>query len=121
MIAEENLKKVVILALNGEAAVFGHALVHALELKKHGWEVLLMIAGEATRYIALLRNETKPYADLWQRVKQEGLKLLVCRTCARRNTVEPAAIEQDIAIVSEAEGHGGIAFYLTEGWQVLVF
>lgn len=115
------MKKVVILAVNGEPAVFGHALVHVLELKRHGCEVLLMIAGEATRYVALLRNETKPYADLWQRVKQEGLKVLVCRTCARRNTVEPAAIEQDITIASEAEGHCGIAPFLAEGWQVLVF
>jgi intracellular sulfur oxidation DsrE/DsrF family protein len=114
-------KKIALFAFNSDPAVFAHVLANALDMKERGYDVRVVVEGDATKYISLLRNETKLYADLWHRALGSGLVVCACRTCVRRNTAEPAAIEQNIILCDEMEGHPSIAGYLEDGYEVIVF
>lgn len=115
------MKKTVLFALNSELVVFAHVMLNAMEMKTRGWQVAVVIDGDATKHIGLLRNETKPYADAWRKLRSSGVELCACKSCAARNTVEPACIEQNIKLCSDLTGHPGIAAYLEQGAEVLVF
>ena len=115
------MKKVVLFAFNGEAMCFAHVLLNALEMKSSGYDVKVVIEGEATKQVALLRNETKPFADLFRRVKSAGLIDCVCKACATKTGSANAAIQQELVLSGEMEGHPGIARYMEEGYEVLVF
>lgn len=117
------MKKVALFAKNSDPLVFAHAMLNALDFSEKGYAVTLIIEADATKQVSLLRNETKPFADLWRRVKGTSISICVCRACARRNTVEPACVEQNLELCGEPgmDGHAGIETYLAQGYQVLIF
>jgi len=92
-------KKIALFAFNSDPVVFAHCLLNALNIQARGWEVKVIIEADATRQVSLLRNETKPFAPIWQRAKNAKLIDCVCRACAQRNTIVPAVIEQGFEVM----------------------
>lgn len=115
------MKKVALFAFNGELTCFAHVLLNALDMKQRGYHVRIVIEGEAVRQVSLLRNLTKPFAQLYQMVREDGLIDCVCRACATKAGVQSAAIEQNLKLCDEMEGHPSIARYQEDGYEVLVF
>jgi hypothetical protein len=118
---DDRMKKVALFAFNGEATCFAHVLLNALDMQEKGFEVRVIIEAEATKQVSLLRNETKPYADLYKRVKDAGLIDCVCKACATKFGALNAAIQQGLGTCGEMSGHPSIARYKEEGYEVLVF
>lgn len=114
-------RKLVLFAFNSEPVVFAHTLLNALDMKGRGWEVKVVIEGDATKQVSLLRNETKPFARLWKQAVQAGVIAGVCRACAQKNSVVPAVIEQGISLLDDMDGHPSVARYIEEGFTVMVF
>lgn len=108
-------------AFNSDPGVFAHVLLNALDMKGRGGKVKVVIEGDATKQVALLRNETKPFAAVWQEAKKAGVIDGVCRACAQKNTVVPAVVEQGLRLLDEMNGHASIARYIADGFTVLVF
>ena len=115
------MKKVVLFAFNGDLGCFAHVLLNALDMKNRGCDVKVVIEGEATRQVAFLRNETKPFAPLYRRVLDAGLVDCICKACATRTGALNAAIQQGLRQCDELEGHPSIARYMEEGYEVMVF
>ena len=115
------MKKVALFAFNGELMCFAHVLLNALEMKNSGHDVKVIIEGEATKQVSLLRNETKPFAGLYGRVKAAGLIDCVCKACATKTGALNAAIQQGLSLCDEMEGHPSVARYMGDGYEVLVF
>ena len=115
------MKKIALFAFNGELSCFAHVLLNALEMKNSGHDVKVIIEGEATKQVAFLRNETKPFADLYRRALAAGLVDCVCKACAAKSGATNAAIQQGLPLCGEMEGHPSIARYLDDGHEVLVF
>jgi len=115
------VKKVALFAFKGEPMCFGHVLLNALDMKARGFEVKLIIEGEATKQVSLLRNETKPFAQEYRMVREDGLIEGVCRACATKTGAINAAIEQGLQPLGEMNGHPAIGGYLEQGFEVLVF
>ncbi|MGB9742271.1 MAG: cytoplasmic protein [candidate division WOR-3 bacterium] len=113
--------KLALFAFNSDPVVFAHCLLNGLEMQAKGWEVKMVIEGDATKQVSLLRNETKPFAGLWRRALTAKLIDCVCRACAQKNTVVPAVVEQGLQMCAELDGHPSIARYLEQGYQVVVF
>lgn len=113
--------RVAIFAFNSDPVVFAHCLLNGLDMQAKGWDVKLIIEGDATKQVSLLRNETKPFASLWRKAKNAGLIDCVCEACARKNTVIPAVMEQGLKLGNDMDGHPGIARYMEQGYQVLIF
>ncbi|MEO0080507.1 MAG: DsrE family protein [candidate division WOR-3 bacterium] len=115
------MRRFALFAFSSEPAVFAHVLLNALDLKERGNEVRVIVEADATKQVSLLRNETKPFANLWRRAKEAGLIDCVCQACAQKNTVVPAVKEQGLALCGEMNGHPSIGRYLEQGYEVMVF
>ena len=115
------MQKVVLFAFNGDPGCFAHVMLNAIDMKDRGFDVTVVIEGDATKLVSLLRNETKPYADLFRKFKNEGLVCCVCKACATKNSVIPAVIEQGFQVADELSGHPSIGRYIQDGYQVIVF
>jgi hypothetical protein len=113
------MKKVAVFAFSGDPASFAHAMLTAMDMKDRGYDVKAVIEGDATKLLSLLRNETKPYADVYRRFRDSGLIDCVCRACATKNGVVPVVIEQNLKFVDDMAGHPAIAAYMERGYEVL--
>ena len=63
------MKKVVLFAFNGEFMCFIHVLLNALEMKKKGYDVRIVIEGAATKLIPELATEGNPMYELYNNAK----------------------------------------------------
>ena len=113
------MKKVVVFAFSGDPACFAHAMLNAMDMKDRGYDVKVVIEGEATKLLSLLRNETKPYADVYRQFRDRGLIDRVCRACATKNGVVPVVIEQSLKFGDDMAGHPAMAAYIAQGYEVL--
>ena len=80
-------KKYAIFAFKGETMCFVHALLNALDMKKQGHDVKLIVEGTATRLIKELSDPKKPFANLYEKTKREGLIEGVCKACAAKTLI----------------------------------
>jgi predicted peroxiredoxin len=113
------VKKVALFAFSGEPASFAHAMLTAMDMKDRGYDVKVVIEGDATKLLSLLRNETKPFADVYRRFRDSGLIDCVCRACATKNSVVPVVIEQNLKLADEMSGHPGMAAYMEQGYEIV--
>jgi hypothetical protein len=94
-------------------------MLNAMDMKDRGYDVKVVVEGDATKLLSLLRNETKPFADVYRQFRDRGLIDCVCRACATRNGVVPAIIEQSLKFGDDMAGHPAIAGYIEQGYEVL--
>jgi hypothetical protein len=94
-------------------------MLNAMDMKDRGYDVKVIIEGDATKMLSLLRNETKPFADVYRRFRDRGLIDCVCRACATRNGVVPVVIEQNLRLGDDMAGHPGMAAYFEQGYEIV--
>lgn len=113
------MKKVALFAFSGDPASFAHAMLNAMDMNDRGYDIKTVIEGEATKLLSLLRNETKPFADVYRQFRDRGLIDCVCRACATRNGVIPISIEQNLKLADDMAGHPAMAAYMEQGYEVV--
>jgi hypothetical protein len=113
------MRKLAVFAFSGDPATFAHAMLNAMDMKDRGYDVKLVVEGDATKLLSLLRNETKPFADVYRRCRGSGLIDCVCRACATRNGVVPVVIEQNLRFGDDMAGHPAMAAYLEQGYEIV--
>lgn len=114
-------KKTALFAFNGDPVCFAHVLLNGLDMKAKGFDVKLIIEGSATKQILELMDPEKPFASLYQKVKDEGLIDCVCKACAAKMGVLNSAIEQNLPICGEMSGHPSMSKYLEAGYEIITF
>ena len=65
------MKKVALLAYNGELTCFAHVMLYALDLEKKGYEVKVVIEGAATSLIGQLAKPDAPFANLYSQLRRQ--------------------------------------------------
>jgi len=80
-----------------------------------------IIEGSATKLVKELADETKPFANLYKKVKETGLIDCVCKACAAKMGALDAAVEQNLTRCDELNGHPSLAKYLEQGYQIITF
>jgi len=113
------MEKVVIFAFVGEAACFAHALTNAMDMRKRGWDVKLVIEGAATRFVKDLADPNQPFAPLYAKVRAEGLIDCVCRACAKVMGSLAEAEAQKLTLCDEMGGHPAMGRYIEAGYRVI--
>ncbi len=113
--------KIAIFAFNGEMMCFAHALLNAKDLFTNGYDVKLIIEGNATKQIVNLNDSTQPFANLYAEIKQLGLIDCVCNACAGVTGSLEAAKKQNLPICGEMGGHPSMRKYLEQGYEIVVF
>ncbi len=115
------MKKVLLLAYNGELMCFAHVMLYALDLKSKGHEVKLIIEGSATALITELAQPGKPFANLYEKIRNEDLLTCICKACSQKMGTFAEAEKQGLTIVGDMQGHPAIAGYINDGYQVISF
>ncbi len=115
------MKKVVLVAFNGEPMCFVHVLLNALDMKARGFEVRLVIEGSATRLIGELDHPDKPFSGLYRQVREQSLVDCVCQACATKTGSLEEARRQGLPLCAEMVGHPSLGRYLEAGWEVISF
>lgn len=114
-------RKVAIFAYNGEPMCFAHVLLNTLDMKKRGYEIKLVVEGTATKQLKELTDPARPFANLYERVRDSGLIDCVCQACANKTGSLQSVKEQGLQICGEMSGHPSISRYMDGGYEVLVF
>lgn len=113
-------RKVAIFAFNGEMMCFAHAMINALEMKQKGYDVKLIIEGMATGAIAQLSDGSKPFSDLYHKIRSEGLIDCVCLACSTKTGAKKQAEEQGLRLCGEMSGHPSMSRYTDAGYEIIV-
>ena len=112
--------KVAIFAFRGEPVCFMHALLNAIDMRSFGYDVKLVIEGEATRLLGETEADEAPFSRLYHKVKEEGILDCVCKACSTKMGTLEEAERQGLPICSEMSGHPSMARYIDAGYQVIV-
>jgi len=115
------MKKIALFAFNGETMCFVHVPLNAIDLHENGHEVKIIIEGTATKQIKELADKTKPFANLFHKVKELGLIDCVCQACAAKTGSLESALEQKIPLGKDMSGHPGIRQYIEKDFEVMTF
>ncbi len=115
------MKKVALLAYNGELMCFAHVMLYALDFDKKGYDVKVVIEGSATKLITELSQPDAPFANLYAQIKEKGLLTCICKACSQKMGTLSAAEEQGLNIVGDMQGHPSIDKFLAEGYEIVSF
>lgn len=111
----------VLVAFQGEPMCFVHVLLYALDLEERGQPVSLIIEGAATKLVKELNDPEKPFAKLYQQVRDAGLIECVCEACSAKMGALESAKEQMLPINGELKGHPSLARFIEAGDTILTF
>ena len=111
--------KYAVFAFRGETICFAHALLNALDMKKQGFDVKLIIEGTATQKVKELADPKEPFANLYAKAKEEGLIAGVCKACASKTGSAESAGEQGLTLLAGMSGHPGFSEFLKEGYEII--
>ena len=115
------MKKVALLAYNGELMCFSHVMLYALDFDKKGYEVKVVIEGSATKLISELAKPDAPFSHLYNQLKEKGLLSCICQACSQKMGTFEEAERQGLTIVGDMQGHPSIDRYLAEGYEIISF
>ena len=115
------MKKVALLAYNGELMCFAHVMLYALDFDKKGYEVKVVIEGSATKLISELAEPDAPFSHLYSQLKEKGLLTCICQACSQKMGTFAEAERQGLSIVGDMQGHPSIDTYLAEGYEIISF
>ena len=112
-------KKVAIFAFSGEPMSFVHAMLNAFDMNEKGYDVKLVVEGNATRLVKDFSNPSKPFATLYEKTKELGLIDCVCRTCAEKMGALTSAEVQELPLCDDMRGHPSMSQYIDEGYEII--
>lgn len=115
------MKKIALLAYNGELTCFAHVMLYALDFDKKGYEVKVIIEGAATSLIGKLADPESPFGNLYNQLREKKLLNCICRACSQKMGSLQEAEKQGLAIVGDMQGHPSIEGLVSDGFQVMSF
>ena len=115
------MEKIALFAFNGDPMCFVHVLLNSLDMNAKGWDIRLIIEGNATKTVAELADEKKPFHDLYEKVKAADLIDCVCKACSAKTGVLKKIESQGLYLSDEMQGHPSMARYIDEGFQIITF
>ena len=115
------MRKVALLAYNGEPTCFAHVMLYALDFEKKGYEVKVIIEGAATALIPELAQADKPFAGLYSQLREKNLLSCICKACSQKMGTLAEAEKQGLNIVGDMQGHPSIEGLVSDGFQILSF
>ncbi len=92
------MKKIALIAYDGELTCFAHVMLYALDFASKGYEVKVVIEGAATRLIAELIRPEAPFSNLFREMVDRGLP-----------------------IDGEMKGHPSLERFVNEGYEIITF
>jgi hypothetical protein len=117
----EEMKKIALIAYDGELTCFAHVMLYALDFQSKGYEVKVVIEGAATRLITDLVRPEAPFANLYQEIRDKDLLACICESCSVKMGSFNTAQEQGLTIDGEMKGHPSLERFVNEGYEIITF
>ncbi len=115
-------RKFLLAAFRGDLMCFVHVMLNALDLKKQGYTVEILLEGESTKIpMMYLQNPKLDFFPLWTQILDNKLITAVCRACSKKMAAYDAAIELKLSINGEMSGHPPLSKWLSEGFEIITF
>ena len=115
------MTKVAIFAFREDANCFSHVLINAMDMHARGYEIRLIMEGDAVKLLPGLATEGGPLSGLWQKAKAAGIVSGFCRGCATKMGTVPSAETQGLALLDDLSGHPSIGGFRDQGYEIFVF
>lgn len=115
------MEKFALFPFNGEMMCFVHVLLNALDMKKKGHEVAIVVEGAATKLIPELAKESAPMHKLYAQCKEQGLFAGACKACSKQMGVLDAIKAEGLELLDDMMGHPGMAGFADQGYTVITF
>ena len=113
--------KIVLFAFQGEAMCFVHVMLNAFEYQDKGYEVKIVIEGQAVKLVDVLNKPDAPFYSMYKKIKNRNLIDCVCKACASKMGVLKQAENQGLRLCDELSGHPSMQRYTSEGYQIITF
>jgi len=115
------MSKYVLFAFRGEPMCFIHVLLNALNISGQGFEVKVVLEGEACKLLPELYNQDSPLYRLYHQALEKGLIEGICKACSQKMGTYELALEKGLKILDDMANHAGMGRFLKEGYQVINF
>ncbi len=115
------MKKVVLVAFQGQPMCFIHVLLNGLELKAAGHDCKIIVEGEATTLLPEINEQKHFLHGLFQQVLDAGLIEGVCRACSMKMQVLEKIEKLGLPLLDDMSGHPGMTKYIEQGFEILNF
>ena len=113
--------KVALVAFRGELLCFVHVLFNALDMRRRGFEVKIVLEGGSVVQARELGQPGRPHSELFAEVCAAGLIDAVCRACAHKMGALESCERLGLPLRGEMQGHVPLADYVAQGYQVITF
>ncbi|MFP4452316.1 MAG: cytoplasmic protein [Desulfosalsimonas sp.] len=114
-------KKVALFVFRDDTMCFVHVLLNTLDMHERGYEICMVMEGEATKLLPGLENEATAFSKMWQQVKEKNLVAGVCKACSTQMGTRASAEKQGLALLDDMSGHPSFGGFMDRGFEILVF
>lgn len=115
------MKKILLVAFQGQPMCFIHVLLNGLEMKAAGHECKIIVEGEATTLIPEVSKQEHFLHGLFNQVKEADLIEGVCRACSMKMQVLEHIEKTELPVLDDMSGHPGMAKYIEDGFEIINF
>lgn len=115
------MKRIALVAFNGESGCFIHVLLNSLDMANKGHEVKIVVEGAATALVPEMVEPGSPLHGLYSQAREKKLIDAVCRACSAKNGVLEAVEAAGLPIADEMAGHPSIRRYMEAGYEIVTF
>ncbi|MEA3469815.1 MAG: cytoplasmic protein [Thermodesulfobacteriota bacterium] len=115
------MKKVLLVAFQGQPMCFIHVLLNGLEMQAAGHECKIIVEGEATTLIPEIIKTEHFLHGLFIQAKEAGLIEGVCRACSMKMNVLENIEKTGLPLLDDMSGHPGMVKYIESGFEIINF
>lgn len=113
------MKKILLVAFQGQPMCFIHVLLNGLEMNAAGYECKIVVEGEATTLIPEVVKQEHFLHGLYQQVVDAELIEGVCKACSMKMQVFEQIEKTGLPILGDMSGHPGMAKYIENGFKII--
>ncbi len=115
------MKKIVLVAFQGQPMCFIHVLLNGLAMNAAGHECKVIVEGEATALLPEIQEEKHFLHALFVQVVDAGLLEGVCRACSMKMQALKKIEKMGLPLLDDMSGHPGMTKYIENGFEILNF
>lgn len=113
------MHKVVLYAVQGEVPCFVHVLLNALDMHARGWDVRVVVEGQAIKVVPVVAGSGHTMRPLFEKARDAGLFAGACRACAATQRMAEEVEATGLALIGEMGGHPAMGDWIAQGYSVI--
>lgn len=114
-------RKFALFAFRGDPMCSIHVFLNALDMANKGFEVKIILEGEAVKLVPELYDEGSALHNLYQRSLEKGLVEGICKACSQKFGTYELAMQKGLKSLEDMANHAGMARFLKEGYEIITF